>query len=270
MSDYAKCPDVVAAYLEVLNQTWALQLAEGLPLQPSTPQLPQESGLALFKSQKVINDVFLAHQAADSANALRDIVFNPHIGVNTLVTALETIPKLWDPAKVTEKTLLSLCSLYTDTALRTTYLEAQTAAVENLADVLDALLADGDAQKLPMEELASLWACLPLGPMNPALSNAVIRAGGAIIAALHIAGQLTPEGLNSWAVLMADAGLDDKVRITGFYTLKSHCMLMMFIDLRHTIRRCGVLLLLLHRHRSKLHSASLFACSARSLRYAQR
>lgn len=218
-ADYISCPDVAAAYLEVLNQTWALQLAEGLPREPNTPQVPEKPSLALFKCQKVINDVFEAHQAADPINALKQIIFNPHTGVNTLVTALETTPKLWNPANVTEQTLLALCSLYTDAALRTTYLEAQTAAVENLADVLDVLLKRGEAQKLPIKELASLWACLPLGPMNPALSNAVIRAGGGIIAALHAAGKLTPEGLNSWAVLMAEAGLDDKVRNDG---LRAH------------------------------------------------
>ncbi|KAJ6780490.1 hypothetical protein PWT90_02966 [Aphanocladium album] len=220
-ADYSNCPDVVAAYLEVLNQTWTLQLAEGLPLQPSTPQLPAKSSLALFKSQKAINDVFLAHQAIDSINALQEIVFNAHTGTNTLVTALETIPKLWKPAAASEETLLALCSLYTDAALRTTYLEAQTAAVENLADVLDALLTGGKTQKLPIDELASLWACLPLGPMNPALSNAVIRAGGGIIAAIHTAGRLTPEGLSSWAVLMADAGLDDKIFDTRFAAAES-------------------------------------------------
>ncbi|OAA74099.1 HEAT repeat protein [Cordyceps fumosorosea ARSEF 2679] len=216
-TDYANCPDVVAAFLEVLNQTWALQLAEGLPLKPSTPPLSEKSNLALFKSQKVINDVFLAHQSSDPISALRDIIFNPHAGVNTLVTALEAIPKLWSPASTSEQTLLSLCLLYSDAALRTTYLEAQTAAVENLADVLDALLpGGGETPGLPLDELASLWACLPLGPMNPALSNAAIRAGGSIVAALRVAGRLTPEGLSSWAVLMADAGLDDKTFDTRF------------------------------------------------------
>ncbi|KAF1732187.1 uncharacterized protein CRV24_008381 [Beauveria bassiana] len=222
-NDYVNCPDVAAAYLEVLNQTWALQLAEGLPLQPKTPQLSEQPSLALFKSQKVINDIFLACQATDSINALRDIVFNPHTGVNTLVTALETIPKLWNPANATEQTLLSLCSLYTDVALRTTYLEAQTAAVENLADVLNALSKGGETRKLPIDELASLWACLPFGPMSPALSNAVIRAGGGIIAALHVAGKLTPEGLDSWALLMADAGLDDKTFDARFAAAESFC-----------------------------------------------
>lgn len=222
-NDYVNCPDVAAAYLEVLNQTWALQLAEGLPLQPKTPQLSEQPSLALFKSQKVINNIFLAYQATDSINALRDIVFNPHTGVNTLVTALETIPKLWNPANTTEQTLLSLCSLYTDVALRTTYLEAQTAAVENLADVLNALSKGGKTRKLPIDELASLWACLPFGPMSPALSNAVIRAGGGIIAALHVAGKLTPEGLDSWALLMADAGLDDKTFDARFAAAESFC-----------------------------------------------
>ncbi|EGX94401.1 HEAT repeat protein [Cordyceps militaris CM01] len=224
-TDYSHCPDVVAAYLEVLNQTWALQLADGLALQPNTPRLLEKPSVALLKSQKVINDVFLAYQAPDSINALRDIVSNPHLGVNTLVTALETIPKLWSPAHTSEQTLLSLCSLYTDAALRTTYLEAQITAVENLADVLDALLKSGEAQKLPIDELASLWACLPLGPMNPALANAVIRAGGGIIAALHTTGKLTADGLNSWAVLMADAGLDDKVFDTRFAAAESFCSL---------------------------------------------
>ncbi|OAQ99528.1 hypothetical protein LLEC1_02531, partial [Akanthomyces lecanii] len=223
VTDYGNCPDVIAAYLEVLNQTWALQLAEGLPLQPETPQFPEKSSLALFKSQKVINDIFLAHQAAEPINALRGIIFNPHIGVNTLVTALETIPKLWNPASAAEKNLLSLCSLYVDAALRTTYLEAQTVAVENLADVLDALLPGGGTQKLPIDELASLWACLPLGPMNPALANAVVRAGGGIVAALHVAGRLTAEGLDSWAVLMADAGLDDKIFDTRLAAAESFC-----------------------------------------------
>lgn len=199
-----------------------MQLSERIAVEPSTPKLPEYSGLALFKAQKVTNDVFVARQASDSVDALRIILDNCH-GVNTVVTALETVPKLWNPERETEKTLLSLCSLYIDAALKTTFLEAQTAAVENLAGVLDALLKSGAMQKVAIEELASLWACLPLGPMNPALSNAVIRAGGGIVAALHGAGMLTPEGLNSWAVLMADAGMDDKIFDTRFAAAESFC-----------------------------------------------
>ncbi|XWW97598.1 hypothetical protein V2A60_005582 [Cordyceps javanica] len=222
-TDYTNCPDIVAAYLEILNQTWTLQLAEGLPYQPMTPQLPEKPSLALFKSQKVINDVFLAYRDSDSVNALRNIVFSPHIGVNALVTVLETIARLWNPANLTENTLLALFSLYTDAALHTAYLEAQTVAVENLAGVLDTLLKGGRTQTLPIDELASLWACLPLGPMNPALSNAVIRVGGGIVAALHIAGKVSSEGLSSWAVLMADAGLDDKIFDTRLAAAESFC-----------------------------------------------
>lgn len=169
------------------------------------------------------NDVFIAYTSVEPITSLRNIVMNPHYGVNTLVTALETAPKLWNPAKASEKILLSLCSLYVDTALHTTFLEAQTVAVENLADVLEVLIKAGAASKLPVNELASLWACLPFGPMNPALSNAVIRAGGGIIATLYAAGRLTPDGLNSWAVLMADAGLDDKVFDTRYAAAESFC-----------------------------------------------
>lgn len=218
VTKYASCPDVVAAYLEVLNKVWELQLADGFTLEPTISRLLNSPSLALFKGQKVINDLFVAQQSNQAIVSLRAILLDSQTGVNTLVTALETTPKLWNPATATQQTLLELCSVYIDVALSTTYLEAQTAAVESLAKVLDALLRNGAYETLPIDELASLWACIPLAPMNPALSNAVIRAGGGIIAALHIAGMITAEGLNRWAVLMADAGLDDKVRT---YTITS-------------------------------------------------
>lgn len=218
VTKYASCPDVVAAYLEVVNNVWELQLADGLTLEPTISMLLNSPSLALLKGQKAINDLFVAQQSNQAISSLRTILLDSQTGVNTLVTALETTPKLWNPATATHETLLELCRLYIDVALSTTYLEAQIAAVENLVNVLDVLLRNETHETLPIDELASLWACIPLGPMNPELSNAIIRAGGGIIAALHIAGMITAEGLNRWAILMADAGLDDKVRT---YTITS-------------------------------------------------
>lgn len=191
---------------------WEFQLQNSLALQPSSVKTSSAPSLALYKAQKVVNDILLASKAEDPMASLREVLVGSQLGVNTLVTALETVPKIWNPSSCHESTLLSLLTLYIDVTLGTTFVDAQTVAVENLAEVLDVLLKGNGAAKLPASKLIDLWTCLPLQPMNPALSNAVIRASGGIVAALYATANMQPSGLSNWGLMISEAGLDDKVR----------------------------------------------------------
>jgi hypothetical protein len=208
---YAYCPDIIAAYLEVVNTIWYFQLQNALPMQPAAVTTSSAPSLALNKTQKVVNDILIASQAGDPMASLRVVLLGTQLGLNTLVTALETIPKIWSTAASHESNLLSLLTLYIDIVLGTTSVDAQTVAVENLAEVLDALLKGKHANKLPTSKLIDLWTCLPLQPMSPALSNAVIRASGGIVAALFVTGNVQSSGLLNWGNMISEAGLEDKV-----------------------------------------------------------
>lgn len=208
---YTLCPDVVAAYLEVVNQIWIFQLERSLPTQPSVADLQAVPQSALFRGQRIINQVLTVYQGKDAMVNLRELLLATRLGANTLVTALETLPKLWDHTSATDDMLVSLCNLYIDLSLQTGAVEAQTVSVENLAIIIDTILQRGRQDILPVNRLLELWAGIPLSPMNPALSNAVTRASGGIVATLSLINGPESVNLRSWGLMMADAGLDDKV-----------------------------------------------------------
>lgn len=265
---FAYCPDIIAAYLEVVNTIWQFQLQNSLPMQPAAVTTSSASSLALFKTQKVINDILLASQARDPMASLRDVLLGDQLGVNTLVTALETIPKIWSTTDSHESKLLSLLTLYIDVVLGTTFVDAQTVAVENLAEVLDALLKGKHADKLPTSKLIDLWTCLPMQPMNPALSNAVIRASGGIVAALYVTGNVQPSGLSNWGLMIFEAGLEDKVRNPHILS-PSPVIANRSSGFRYSLRSSRVSLLILHSCQIQVQVCRLPGNHSRAIRYPQ-
>ncbi|GAB0131934.1 hypothetical protein EsDP_00000387 [Epichloe bromicola] len=218
-SVFLNCPDIVAAYLDVINLTWAVESTNKLPLSLFTIYTPGHIGSALLKIQKAIYHVYSLSRGSDPIVQLRSLLNSPDIGQDGLAAALETAAKVYCPECCSPDTLSSLCILYIDTCLGTNYSAAQVLAIENMTGVMDELLARRSFDRIPQQALVALWTRLPSRTMNPALSHAVIRVSGCIAAALS--GCPTSIDLHAWGVIMADAALDDKTFDTRFAAASS-------------------------------------------------
>ncbi|KAK2050667.1 hypothetical protein LZ31DRAFT_512065 [Colletotrichum somersetense] len=122
----------------------------------------------------------------------------------------------------------SYAALYTDLALSTAHPDPRAAALNNLAEVLDLVLASaGPGTKQPpaglppAEKLTELWQDLVTKTMNPNLSNAVVRASGPIMAALAASSSSSSSSssadkaapasaLRGWGRMMSSALLDSR------------------------------------------------------------
>jgi hypothetical protein len=208
---FPDCPDITTAHLDVVNTIWSLETTNNRPLSSLTVALPRNRGSALLKIQKAIYDVYMLSKEQDAMTRLQSLLQGPEIGLDGLVSALETIPIVWHPSSCSQETLSALTTLYIRVCLDTSYSEAQVLSMENLAGALDKLLEKKAFDKVPGGALVSLWASLPTRPMNPALSNAVIRASGCIMAALGDPEESTAISIHAWGQIMADAALDDQV-----------------------------------------------------------
>ena len=197
--------------MEVINHIWALEKVNSRPLSVFKFTMPPSSGSALLRNQKAIHDVYLASSEAGAVKRLRDVLLDQKIGADSLVTALETLPKLWTTTSASQQILVQLCGFYIDVCLKTGHVEAQIVAIQNLSEVMGQLILQHNVDTLPPGSLVELWTALPSRPMNPALSNAVIAASGGIVAALGQSREAASMDLASWGRIMADAGLEDKV-----------------------------------------------------------
>ncbi|KJK77668.1 hypothetical protein H634G_07407 [Metarhizium anisopliae BRIP 53293] len=213
---FPDCPDIIATYLEVINMIWFFETTNKHPLSPFSITMPRKRGSALLKIQRAIHDVYVLSTLDEPVSQLQSLLQSQQVGLDGLVAALEIIPKVWDPSLCSQDTLASLSNLYVNVCLQTDYSKAQVLAVENLADTIDKLLQRKAIDKIPRDALVKLWLDLPARPMNPALSNAVIRASGSVIAALIRPEQSTPVNIHSWGQIMAEAALDNKTFDTRF------------------------------------------------------
>ena len=233
---FPACPDVTVAYIAVINSIWAFETARQLPLSSLSASMPANHGSALLKIQKAIYDTYRFSGKADSVVKLKTLLLGKEIGHDGLVAALETLPQVWSIEKCgKDKELLSsLCGLYVETCLAVQYAEAQVIALQNAADALDMLLSHGPLDERTASSLVTLWTGLSLQTASPAMSNAITRLSGCITVALAS----SPEtrsivDLGAWGDMMADAGLDDKVRQL------IHFLLFLFVCWEH----CSVLTL---------------------------
>lgn len=215
-------PDVAAAYMEVVNMVRALPRSEGTAL----PKFEIPSGKpesALLRTQLVIYKVYSAYESAHPTQELRSVLFDTRFGVNSLIPALETIPQLWSVTKISDAQLIEFCDLYMEVCFRIGPAEPRVIALRNLTEILDQLLKTQQLSHVPVSSLAQLWNSLPSSLLNPALSNAIIRISGCMVAVLKQNQASSPAGLENWGLLMADAGLDDKVCGTSLeFTLFEH------------------------------------------------
>ncbi|KAH7329221.1 putative death-receptor fusion protein-domain-containing protein [Stachybotrys elegans] len=225
MTRFEHCPEVIAAYLEVVNLIWAFQLSQSpkLRLAKLEPAVVDsgKSTSALLKIQRTINAIFSATMSEEPVQQLEPLLAQTGMGADTLATALESIPKLWNVTSTSEDILTALCGLYIKLCLQTGFIEAQVIAIQNLAEILDHLLEKGSLSNLSPSSLVDLWMGLPLRPVNPALSNATIRLSGSMLAVLGQLNAITPEGIESWGAMMASAGRDDNSFDTRFAAAES-------------------------------------------------
>lgn len=179
-------------------------------------------GSALLKIQQATYEIYAAFGHQDPINQLRGTLLGGSIGVNTMVAMLELLPKLWMLSSTTDSVLAELCALYVDFCLQISSDEAQAVALENLADVLDHLLNKGNFDLLQVLPLQQLWATLSSRTMGPSLSEAVLRISGCIVVILRHFDEISADGIRTWGLMMADAGLDDKVSSSVFNTMLSN------------------------------------------------
>ncbi|KAI1335479.1 hypothetical protein F5Y15DRAFT_397463 [Xylariaceae sp. FL0016] len=126
-----------------------------------------------------------------------------------------------------------LASLYLAVEFGTEAPEPRTLALENLAELMDEILRArlyNGLDAMPSDEtLSRLWADLYDKPINPSLSDAIIRVSGPIIAtAILRVEKETNEDLSSrvtgWGAMISDAGVSDRTidtRLAAIQALRS-------------------------------------------------
>lgn len=210
---YSYCPDVLAAYLEVVNQISSLgNTLHSIPqLEHIEVALPEKCGSALLKIQAATYRIHKAHASSTPVEDLRAIFLNGGLGADTMATALELLPTLWTPSSTPETLVPDLCTFYIDLCGSTDMSEPRAVALENLADILDRRLAAGKFDDLDSARLTELWTALPFGRVNPSLANAILRVSGCMMAILLQHGKMPASGLQGWGRMLAHAGQDERV-----------------------------------------------------------
>ena len=210
-SVFVNCPDIIAAYLEVINMIWMSQISKSQPLQPPKVLVPTANGSALLKAQSIISKILSSSQAKEPVEQVKALLNEGRIGADTMVAALESIQKLWHSVSTPDHIRIALCDLYIDVCLKTSFMEPQVVAIENLVELINQLIAEEKLSSLPIASLMDMWTILPQRPLNPSLSNAIVRASGCLVAVMSQAKRLSTLALRNWGAMMSDAGSDDKV-----------------------------------------------------------
>ncbi|KAK1535510.1 hypothetical protein CPAR01_09052 [Colletotrichum paranaense] len=230
---FASCPDIRAAYLEVQNLISLFALSYPSSSSPSSQgaastTISQSPQSALLRTQLAIAAVHAAQTSSSPSASLRETLLSTRTtSVETTITTLETLASVHHP-HLSPAEAASYAALYTDVARSATHPDSCAAALVNLAEVLDLVLAaatasrdaDADANSrqpsnlLPSPEtLTQLWQDLLARTINPNLSNAIARASGPIIASLvsqSLATSSTARSLRGWGNLMSSALHDSR------------------------------------------------------------
>lgn len=211
-------PEITGAYLEVVNLMRSLtsleDTAERVQFEFPTFGKPES---ALLRAQRVTHDVYSAYESKTPAESLRNVLLAEHMGVNSLVVGLKTLPRLWAVSKLSDADLTSFCDLYLDICLVIGPAEPRVVALQNLTDLLYHSLKTDNTAVISTLSLSQVWNSLHSGMLNPGLANAVIRISGCIIAILRQRQSVSAAGLQNWGHMVADAGLDDKVSACFFF-----------------------------------------------------
>ncbi|RDA82626.1 hypothetical protein CP532_1220 [Ophiocordyceps camponoti-leonardi (nom. inval.)] len=198
---FAHCPDVVAAYIQVLNTVCSVQKANSWKLTPllltSQEQNKNKSSVLLRKSI-LLHNVYAASSQDDAVKQLRTLLLNQPAEVDT-TSALQEVARLFH-STASEQTIAELAELYTEICHENS--PARTEALYNLTTCLESLFSRGKTNMVPTESIKKLWHHLSSQSIGPTLSYQIIRLS-ATIAMLN-----GPASLQGWAKMIREAGQD--------------------------------------------------------------
>ncbi|KAJ9154737.1 tRNA (Cytidine(32)-2'-O)-methyltransferase non-catalytic subunit TRM732 [Pleurostoma richardsiae] len=215
-SQLFSCPEVLAAYVEVLNLSLKLvptALAECGISYESTIQTsgerPKDSLVApsaLLRDRLALRDIQVAAISWDLRTIQTTVYRALENDVNTACLVLEDVPRVWGT-----KDASGLSQLYMQVAARTQVPELRALALTNLAHVLYGFVETRQVDNLPSpEELCVLKESLGNGYITPSLSQAIITFTGAMMAA-EVAictpetKAATDQHLREWGKMMSEA-----------------------------------------------------------------
>lgn len=222
------CPDVYAAYVEVLNQAanYGLRLSrqsnpaadsmlKDLLMPPTEIDAMAEAGHhgALLRLQLAAHAVYGLYREETTDLFLEKTLAMVNVNVSSLVATLEALPETWPPEHLSDTTVRQLFDLYMDVCTRSTGAEPRAIALCNLTD----LMVDSrsrDALSPSRGSLEGLWAKLQQGSMSPSLSDEIVRVSGAILG--HLLASETGDwdrsaALGRFGALIAESSTDDQV-----------------------------------------------------------
>jgi hypothetical protein len=223
-SHYTHCPDILAAYVEVINLIWSLlsSLESEFPSKSLEVSISTASDSALLKIQRIKHQLLAAKFNDSSLDVLNTLLLGNKLGINTMLTALETLPQLWNVSSASPEVLAQFSGLYINICLENSSLDVQAVAIENLADIFEHFLGQAkDTELLRPLPLERLLESLLSHTLNPSISNAILRVSGSVVAFMKLFSRLSASRLQSWGVMMADAGLDDKTFDSRFAAAQS-------------------------------------------------
>ncbi|KAI1312154.1 putative death-receptor fusion protein-domain-containing protein [Xylaria venustula] len=220
------CTEVQAVYIDILNfmaKTVKTQPKWSLPdpIISRTRHSMGQQPLALLNIRT--GEAIIRHAmekiGEDGSNTLdQELKITLATDINVACGMLEAISSIDFPQ--TQVAQSRLATTYLDVCLATEAPEPRTAALEALSSLIDEILSstsEGCAlNTVPPEQIMlALWADLQCKPINSALSDAIIRVSGPLIATylVRAGGQVDEslaQRLENWAGLVSDAGAADR------------------------------------------------------------
>ncbi|KAH9900343.1 putative death-receptor fusion protein-domain-containing protein [Xylariomycetidae sp. FL2044] len=230
----SNCPEATAVYLDITNLLARLEILEDASetnprlgisqkeLTSLTPNLndrdnPGIAPLALLKTRLGEGAVQKALQLKGTGmgdRLTRFLTSAVKDDANVACSMLETIAN--DNFSHIHEAWPDIANAYVQLCLQTSAPEPRSLALDNLAVLLDLMLQNDALHHVPSNQaLSELWANSLTKPMNPSISDAIIRVSGPIIATLvsRNNGQISSsvvEWLRNWGAMMSDAGVADR------------------------------------------------------------
>jgi len=220
-------PDVLATFIEILNLASNIGISHGGPeglkdwdIGVDLREMPEAPGTcpltALLRARLGTRRVYEI-LGLDSIRGIKSPLCEAaETSPETCTLMLETMSEVIGTGRNSEEAFI-LCHIYRSVCLRTKVASVQATALQNLAGVVDYLLDGCEVYGLPRGfSFTELWTRLQSGRMNmnPNLANAIVRVSGPILASLFLQKEETRDlssAVLGWGVMMADAGLYDKV-----------------------------------------------------------
>ncbi|KAI1646324.1 putative death-receptor fusion protein-domain-containing protein [Daldinia loculata] len=229
------CPETRAVYIEVANFITRLKrtgnapegglVVESRDILPSWVfELNNQSGIKAAPS--ALLDIRLGQAALLQAlrqsskkadGTLRQLLVAALKGdVNVACSMLESMSSIDSSESI--ETRGNLIDTYIQVCFETDAPEPRTMALENIAALMDSVLCDASEglKHLPDNEvIAKFWADLYGKPMNPSLSDAIVRVSGPLLAVIVLRSEETTNNdlepwLRSWGAMISDAGMADR------------------------------------------------------------